>query len=132
MPKHPIYVDLLPEAAKEVIGKTHKDGAGAKRYLEAEGFRYDGVIDIFDAGPCLNAPLSDLRTIRDSRRLELIQRQPNKDGSLLALISNDNLKAFRCILTQISFEGNRVEIDKQGLQLLGLASGDSARVWIKR
>ena len=132
MPKHPIYVGLLPDAAKEVIGETHKDGAGAKRYLEAEGFRYDGVIDIFDAGPCLKAPLSDLRTIRDSRRLEVVQGIPNKEKSLLALVSNDNLKAFICILTQISFEDSRVEINKQGLQLLGLASGDAARVWIKR
>ncbi len=51
MPQHPIYVDLLPEAARAVIGKCHKDGEGARRLLEWEGFSFSNVIDIFDGGP---------------------------------------------------------------------------------
>ncbi len=38
MPQHPIYVDLLPEAARAVIGQCHRDGLGARRLLEWEGF----------------------------------------------------------------------------------------------
>jgi len=132
MPKHPIYVDLLPEDAREVIGQTHKDGSGAKRYLEAEGFRYDGVIDIFDGGPNLSVPLVELRTIRDGRLLELRLRPPTKEPSLIALISNDDVKTFRCVLTQISFDQNSVEIDEKNLEALGLSAGDKARIWIKR
>lgn len=132
MPKHPIYVDLLPKEAKRVIGKTHKDGMGAKRYLESEGFRYSGVVDIFDAGPSLSAPLTDLRTIRDSRNLEIRPREADTDAPLTALISNDNLKDFRCVLTDISFAENTVELSPKTMNSLNLSVGDSARIWIKR
>jgi len=132
MPKHPIYVELLPDEARDVIGKTHRDGKGAKRYLESEGFRYSGVIDIFDAGPSLSAPLSDLRTVRDSRLIEISSRLTGKHTTHTALISNDDLKNFRCILTPISFFKSVVEIDDVAMNALNLSVGDTARIWVKR
>ena len=132
MPNHPIYVELLPDAAREVIGQTHKEGTGAKRYLESEGFRYSGVIDIFDGGPSLSAPLSELRTIRDSRLFEFRSVPSSDDAVIRALISNDNFKDFRCVLTKIYFDGNVVEIDEASVKALGLAKDDKPRLWIKR
>src|SRR5262249_13189545 len=41
MPKYPIYVDLLPEEARGVIGQCHQSGVAARRMLEVEGFRFD-------------------------------------------------------------------------------------------
>ena len=132
MPKHPIYVDLLPKKTKRVIGQTHKDGVGAKRFLESEGFRYSGVIDIFDGGPSMSAPLMDLRTIRDSRELEVVERASGVNATHTALISNDKIKAFRCVWADISFADKIIELNRKALKLLGLSSGDMARVWIKR
>ena len=51
MPKHPVYVNLLPQSAREAIGAVHADTAPARAMLEQEGFRYEGYVDIFDAGP---------------------------------------------------------------------------------
>ena len=50
MPKHSIYIHLLPESAQQVIGEVHQNTAPAKRMLENEGFRYENYVDIFDAG----------------------------------------------------------------------------------
>ena len=66
MPKYPIYVDLLPSEAREVIGRCHVDGIGAMKLLEWEGFHFDRVVDIFDGGPQVAAPRRAIRTIRES------------------------------------------------------------------
>ena len=31
MPKHPLYIELLPKAAQEVVGVTHTESAGARK-----------------------------------------------------------------------------------------------------
>ena len=132
MPKHPIYVSLLPDAAREVIGKTHPAGAGARRYLEAEGFRYDGAIDIFDAGPSLKVPRDELRTIRHSRLVPVKAAKAGQDLNLQAMISNDLFSEFRCVLADIGFVDNQLNADAKTLKLLSLSEGDTARIWIKR
>ncbi|MEO8753890.1 MAG: arginine N-succinyltransferase, partial [Casimicrobiaceae bacterium] len=53
MPKHPVYVNLLPAVARAAIGAVHTDTLPARVMLEQEGFRYEGYVDIFDAGPTL-------------------------------------------------------------------------------
>ena len=132
MPKHPIYVALLPDTAREVIGKTHPAGEGARRYLEAEGFRYDGAIDIFDAGPSLKVPREDIRTLKDSR-LEIAHVADDRlDLNLTAMVSNDLVSEFRCGLTQIGFLDNNLHMPSAMFKSLGLSAGDTVRIWIKR
>src|SRR3954471_3303914 len=67
MPKTPIYVDLLADSAKAVMGQPHPSGRAALRMLEHEGFTFDRYIDIFDGGPTVTAPTDQIRTIRDAR-----------------------------------------------------------------
>ena len=71
MPQHPIYVDLLPHAARKVVGQCHKDGEGARRLLEWEGFAFSNVVDIFDGGPLMSARRDHIRTLRESRRMRV-------------------------------------------------------------
>jgi len=132
MPSHPIYVALLPEEAQAVIGQTHPSGVGARRYLEAEGFRYDGVVDIFDAGPSFSAPISALRTIRDSRLVAVKEHNVKEGESLQALMSNDSFQDFRCVITDISFDAETVELSSNALKKLSIKPGEKARVWIRR
>lgn len=70
MPKFPIYTALLPDDAQAAIGRPHEDSVPAKVMLEAEGFVYDGYVDIFDAGPTLHARIDQLRSITESRAVE--------------------------------------------------------------
>lgn len=130
MPKYPIYAALLPEAAQVVIGQTHPAGLGARRYLEAEGFRYDGMIDIFDGGPSVSAPRDEIRTIRESRLVSV--NGIAVDGEIDVLVSRDDFKTFACVMTKVSFYGETVNINKTALKALGLETGDTARVWIKK
>ncbi len=80
MPRLPIYTALLPEAAQAVIGRPHREAVPARTMLEAEGFIYDGYVDIFDAGPTLRARTDHIRSISGSRAaadgLELPSRRP--------------------------------------------------------
>jgi len=132
MPKHPIYVALLPDAARNVIGQTHPAGAGARHYLEAEGFRYDGTIDIFDAGPSLKVPRDEIRTIRHSRIEPIYATGDERHLNLKAMVSNNSLTDFRCVLTDAGFLDNRLYLRSNILKLLNLSEGDDARIWIKR
>lgn len=73
MPRYPIYIDLLPEAARQVIGRTHDLAVPARHMLEAEGFHHEGYIDIFDGGPTLSARTGQLRTVRESRMVHVVR-----------------------------------------------------------
>lgn len=66
MPKHPIYIPLLPPDAQAVIGKVHQQTEPAMRMLKDEGFRDSGRVDIFDGGPVIRCPLAEIRTVRTS------------------------------------------------------------------
>jgi arginine N-succinyltransferase len=66
MPKHPIYVNLLPIEARDVIGRPNDQGKPALAMLEKEGFRNNGQVDIFDGAPSVDAHIDELKTIKDS------------------------------------------------------------------
>lgn len=68
MPKHPVYITLLPPEARQVIGQVHEQTRPALRLLESEGFKPTGMVDMFDAGPIVSCPLRDVRVVRESRR----------------------------------------------------------------
>lgn len=72
MPTHPIYLPLLPEEARAVIGEVHPDTIPARQMLEREGFRDSGLVDIFEAGPVLVCPRDEIRALRDSEALEVV------------------------------------------------------------
>lgn len=128
MPRHPIYVNLLPEQAQAVIGKTHDNTIAARKILEREGFRYTGYVDIFDAGPLLEAPRNDIRTVRKSRLFRVsIKNQPAADRTPWLLACN-RLQDFRCIMGHLSFDGENVCITAQQAQAIQVEPGDQIRV----
>lgn len=96
MPRYPFYTNFLPASARSVIGKVHADTRPAKKLLEQEGFRYEGCIDIFDAGPTLECYVDRVRAIRDSYLATMLQIQA-LDGYPLLVCNPDRLQ-FRCAL----------------------------------
>lgn len=123
MPKHPIYTAMLPESARAVIGVPHPSGRAAMRMLEAEGFRRDGYVDIFDGGPTMTAPTDALRTISQARDAELAGVHSEKGDKML--VATGRLKNFRCCYgyTQIRPDGG-VLLDTNCANLLKLNIGD--------
>src|SRR5690242_13081852 len=84
MPRTPIYLALLSEAAKAVIGQPHPSGRAALRMLEQEGFHFDRYIDIFDGGPTVTARTDDIRTIREARADQVVEIGAGGTLSVLA------------------------------------------------
>ncbi len=50
-PRGDIYVPLLPEEARNVLGKVGKNTKGVQTLIERLGFRYANRVDPFDGGP---------------------------------------------------------------------------------
>jgi arginine N-succinyltransferase len=94
MPRYPVYVAMLPAAAAETIGKAHDASVPAQRMLEAEGFVWEGYVDIFDAGPTLTVRAADLRTVRDSVSAP-VSKAPAGIALTPHLIASGDLGDFR-------------------------------------
>ena len=67
MPRHPIHIQLLSPTAQAVIGKPHPLTEPAMKILLKEGFRYNNYVDIFDAGPTIEARQDQIHTIATSK-----------------------------------------------------------------
>src|SRR5205814_345956 len=68
MPKHPIYIPLLPKEAQAVIGEVHEQTRPAMRILADEGFECCDQVDIFEGGPVVRCALDQVRAIKESRK----------------------------------------------------------------
>ena len=129
MPKYPVYVDLLPPEAREVIGRCHADGVGAMKLLEWEGFRFERVVDIFDGGPMVVAQRELIRTIREARVVTLEAGEATGQTGLVARCDLENYRATQ-------FDGllqgeDRLITSPEILDRLQLKSGEQARIWLR-
>lgn len=97
MPKYPIYVNLLPQEAQEVIGKPLPDSAAAMRLLMREGFRFEGYVDVFDAGPTLQAERYRIRGVQQSRRCEIENIVDSLDDGQYHMISTTAMDSFAIV-----------------------------------
>ncbi len=122
MPKHPIYIAMLPEAARAVMGLPHPTGRAAMRMLEAEGFAHEGYIDIFDGGPTMAAATDAVRTVRGSATATIVDT--DADGGEPGLIATGRLESFRCARGRVEHREGGIAIDGEAASMLGVAAGD--------
>ena len=126
-PRHPIYVELLPEPARAVIGKVHPQGVPAMALLESEGFRPNGLIDIFDAGPTVSCGRDNIRTVRDARPMAVAVAE-EVEAELPALISTAAVSGFRAVRQKAQIDGSTVTLSRETADALKVRSGDTVRV----
>lgn len=126
MPRQPLYVDYLPESAREVIGQVHRSTLPARKLLEQEGMHYEGYVDIFDAGPVLQGRVKELRSVRDSVLRVAAEGRPEGETECL-LVSNTRLDDFRMVLAQTTIDGTEVSLSAQELAQLHVQAGDPVR-----
>jgi arginine N-succinyltransferase len=110
-----------------VIGKVHPQGVAAMALLESEGFRPNGLVDIFDAGPTVSCPRDHIRTVRDARRLTVVLAD-EVEAELPSLISTDTVTAFRAVRGKAAIEGDSVRVTREVAEALRVKSGDVVRV----
>jgi arginine N-succinyltransferase len=123
MPRTPIYVALLNEAATAVIGHPHPSGRAALRMLEEEGFSYDRYVDIFDGGPTVTVSTDRIRTVREATA-ETVS-EIGDGGRTRMLLAAGRLKDFRACcgsMKRVAREG--ICINREAAELLGVGVGD--------
>lgn len=126
MPKHPVYVAMLPESARSVLGVPHPSGRAAMRMLEQEGFAFENYIDIFDGGPTMTARTDNVRTIRDAQRAEVVAIDSTGDAfGQRALVATGSCGDFRCGFGMVEQRGDGFAVDQMCAQTLGLMVGDN-------
>ena len=127
MPPHPIYAVLLPKSAQDVMGKVHNQTAPALHLLEQEGFRYQGYIDIFDGGPSVEVPRTEIRSIKRARLFEAVIAEP-ASGGVACLVSNTALHGYRCAYAELYVEGGKVAVPASLAAALRVKEGEQVRV----
>ena len=131
MPKYPIYVDLLPPEAREVIGRCHSDGVGAYKLLQWEGFEFDRTVDIFDGGPLVTVQRRHIRTIQESHDVRFEPGNVESDPTAQqGLASSDRIPDFRVTLaSSVLKENGMAVVAPEVLERLRLKPGDKGRIW---
>ncbi|AGI23598.1 arginine/ornithine succinyltransferase AII subunit [Pseudomonas sp. ATCC 13867] len=126
MPKFPLYTCFLSEDAREVIGRVHPHTEPALAMLKAEGFSYQGYVDIFDAGPAIEAPTEKIRAIADSQNLVLAIGTPGDDAEPY-LIHNRKREECRITAAPARVAAGSLVVDAQTAKRLRLSAGASVR-----
>lgn len=130
MPRYPIYVDLLPPEAREVIGRPHAESARALALLEREGFYCADYVDIFDGGPTVQCRTDAIRSVRDVRRLE-VTRVIDDDTLADArqyIIANDDIARYRIVRQALVVADDGAIIGREAARVLGRGAGESISV----
>ena len=132
MPKHPVYVNLLPTAARDAIGVVHADTAPARVMLEQEGFRYEGYVDIFDAGPTLECFRDTIDAVRRSQAfpVTLEKEDPVPDtltNDVLWLVTNRKFAEYRALVAAAPARIDRFPLFPYAAAALGVGEGDTVR-----
>jgi arginine N-succinyltransferase len=126
MPRHPIYIPLLPKEAQDVIGQVHEHTRPALKILEAEGFRCCELVDIFEGGPVVKCPLNEIRTVRESIRQVVaeVTDQPIQSETFLIANTRHDYRACKGTLA-VAPKGVRLTTEVAGA--LGVKPGDPVR-----
>lgn len=128
MPKYPVYVNLLSKDAQKVIGKVHDKTRPALKLLTSEGFSWKRYVDIFDAGPTVEADVSQIRTVRDSEHFT-VEVDEQTTASDYVLVANQSVANFRA--TAIKAELNKanlvIKLPSKVAENLKVKAGDIVR-----
>ena len=126
MPRYPVYAELMPEDARDCLGKPHDSALPAYRMLLDEGFVYNDYIDVFDGGPLVDTPTMNIRTIRESRVLTLAG-VADAGGAMDALLASGAVSTFRATKAKAKIEGHEIVIDAEAADALAVKTGDQVR-----
>ncbi len=126
MPKHPVYIAMLSEDARSVIGVPHPTGRAAMRMLEDEGFRYEGYVDIFDGGPTMIARTDSVTSVKGAVTSTITGLDVSEGER--AILATGQLGTFRaCFGARVLDAAGGVAIDSASADLLDVCEGDM--VW---
>lgn len=129
MPKFPIYTELLSQEVRDILGKPHQQSAPAMNMLLNEGFAFTNCIDIFDAGPSVEAELQKIRTVSEAETC-VIRVQPGMptDHAATNIVAVPDGKRFRATLMSRAARDGSLFMTPEEAEGLGVKSDDKIYV----
>ena len=128
MPKHPVYIAMLSDAARAVIGVPHPSGRAAMRMLEEEGFAWEKYVDIFDGGPTMTVRTDQIRSVREAQGSPIVAIDDglgeHRDGEK-RLVATGRLAGFRTAYGWIAQREGGIALDPACAAVLGVEPGQS-------
>ncbi|WP_374527946.1 arginine N-succinyltransferase [Novosphingobium sp.] len=128
MPKHPVYIAMLTDHARAVIGVPHPTGRAAMRMLENEGFAWERYVDIFDGGPTMTVRTDQIRSIREAEDARVVavdgKLGEHREGDK-RLIAVGRLADFRCAYGYIAERDDGIALDVECASVLGIEPGET-------
>lgn len=126
MPRFPLYTCFLSQQARDAIGQVHPDSELGLAMLREEGLTHQGYIDIFDGGPTLEAPLSQVRAASDSRVLVLAIGTPGDEAESF-MIHNRARELSRIIAAPARMAAGTLVVAPDSAERLRLRAGTLVR-----
>jgi arginine N-succinyltransferase len=125
MPRHPIYIPLLPKEAQVVIGVPHEQSRPAVKNLEREGFTFANEVDIFDAGPVMQCQTDRIRTVRQSVRARIAETVDDLNSPVHMIASSG--AEFRACQGAVEAMQDGVRLTRECADALKVCVGDTVR-----
>ena len=127
LPREPISTASLPPDAIAVIGGCHETGQAARAMLLAEGFKFEGVVDLLDGGALLAAKINDLTTLTSAQTLRAC-RSTSTGSPQSLLFSTLDPEHFRCVYGDGVISDSQVFCGEGVFDALRLQDNDIVRV----
>ena len=129
VPTYPIYTCLLSSEAQQVIGIAHETSQRAKSILEDEGFKFNQYVDIFDAGPTLEAAFNEIQSIKNSTLKTVTAIEFLDHDAINMMVANTKLNEFKLSLGAVKATSDSdVTITPELAQILEISIGDNVRL----
>ena len=121
-PQTPIYVSMLPESARAVIGQPHPTGRAALKMLENENFIWDSYVDIFDGGPTVTCRTDKIKTVMEAEWARVAGA--NENGGTTMMVAAGVKQDFAACYAQVQMTGNgEMLIDAKAMEMLNVGPG---------
>lgn len=130
LPREPIYLSLLPPAARAVVGEVGPETKSARRMLEKLGFAYEGIVDPFDGGPHLAAETDDISLVQDTcvRTAGDTVRAAQRTRRGVVSVLKDNGEFFAIHEPFAAHPDGSISLTRGDAEALGLKPGDTVGV----
>ena len=122
-PQTPIYVSMLPESARAVMGQPHPTGRAALKMLENENFDWDSYVDIFDGGPTVTCRTDKIKTVMEAAWVR-VAGTSGDGGPTMMLAAGVKHEFIACYAQATKTDNGELLIDAKAMDMLNIGPGD--------
>lgn len=123
-----IYVALLPESVKRVIGKAGPETRGVEKMLRGIGFEFANQIDPFDGGPHFSAATDEVTLIKNSHRVVCKESATEPGDAPWIVVANGDAAGFRATGAFAEENDGGVALTAATREAVGAHAGDE--IWM--